>query len=278
MKLTAKAQQVAEEILTAFEKGTVPGALAITFLTRNPNSPCARWSWRNRLLVALQGHADARGFRQWQEVGRHVRAGESALYILGPVQVKKNRDADPAQGTDDEPGTRLVGFRCIPVFGYEQTEGEPVPELERATAYLDTLPLLEVAHHWQLLVKAVAPGDRLGYYRHGTEIGLAVENLATWTHELVHAADDRRGTLTRRSGQQLDNEVVAELGGAILLECLGYTVESDRGGAYRYIASYCQKHSRDLLSVCTELLERTCAAVELILETAEALVAREAAA
>ncbi len=277
MKLTAKAQEVAQEILTAFENGTVPAALAVTFLARNPNSPCARWSWRNRFLIALRGHADARGFRQWQEVGRHVRAGERATYILGPVQVKKGRDAEADPGTEDETGTRLVGFRCIPVFGYDQTEGEPLPELEQATAYLEALPLLEVAHHWQLVVKAVAPGGRLGYYRSGIEIGLAVENFATWTHELVHASDDRRGTLTRRSGQQLDNEVVAELGGAILLECLGYTVESDRGGAYQYIESYCRKHSRDLLSVCTELLERTCAAVELILETAEALGAREAA-
>jgi hypothetical protein len=29
---------------------------------------------------------------------------------------------------------------------------------------------------------------------------------------------------------------------AILLECLGYSVESDRGGAYAYIESYCREH------------------------------------
>jgi hypothetical protein len=278
MKLTDKAQQVASEILTAFENGTVPQALAITFLARNLESPCSRWSWRNRLLVALRGHADARGFRQWQEVGQHVRAGQSALYILGPLQVKRHRDAESEPGSDEEPGTRLVGFRCIPVFGYDQTEGEPLPELERASTFLQTLPLLEVAHHWNLLVKVVAPGGRLGYYRWDTEIGLAVENFATWAHELVHAGDDRLGNLARKSGQKLDNEVVAELGGAILLECLGHTVESDRGGAYQYIASYCQQHSRDLLTVCTELLERTCAAVELILQTAETLANREEAA
>jgi hypothetical protein len=128
------------------------------------------------------------------------------------------------------------------------------------------------------LVKAIVPGGRLGYYRSGIEIGLAVENLATWTHELVHAADDRQGTITQGGGQRLDNEVVAELGGAILLECLGHTVDSDRGGAYAYIESYCQKHSRGLLAVCSELLERTCTAVELILSTAEALGSQKAAA
>jgi len=279
MKLTPKAQEVAAQILDAFKSGAVPKALAVTFLARNHVSPCSRWSWRNRLIVALRGHADARGFRQWQEVGRRVRAGEHALLILGPCHVKDNRRSRETDETSsDEPGMKLVGFRCIPVFGYDQTEGEPLPELEKASAFLETLPLFEVAHSWGLVVKAVVPGGRLGYYRSGIEIGLAVENFATWTHELVHAADDRMGNLTRSGGQRLDNEVVAELGGAILLECLGYTVDSDRGGAYKNIELYCQKHERDLFAVCSELLDRTCAAVDLILKTAEELNARQEAA
>jgi antirestriction protein ArdC len=278
MKLTAKAQEVAAQILDAFKSGAVPKALALTFLARHHDSPCHRWSWRNRLIVALRGHADARGFRQWQDVGRHVRAGEHALLILGPCHVKSNRRSTEQDETSGEPGMKLVGFRCIPVFGYDQTEGEPLPELEKASAFLETLPLLEVAHHWGLLVKAIVPGGRLGYYRSGVEIGLAVENFATWAHELCHSSDDRLGTLDKAGGQKLANEVVAELGGAILLECLGYAADSDRGGAYEYIDHYCKEHKRDLLAVCSELLDRTCAAVELILRTAEELEARQEAA
>ena len=70
---------------------------------------------------------------------------------------------------------------------------------------------------------------------------------------------------------------MAELGGAILLECLGYSAESDRGGAYEYIDRYCREHTRDLLQVCSELLERTCAAVDLILRTAAELALLQAA-
>ena len=40
---------------------------------------------------------------------------------------------------------------------------------------------------------------------------------------LVHAADHRLGSRVARS---LDAEVGAEFGGAILLECLGYTAET----------------------------------------------------
>ena len=104
-------------------------------------------------------------------------------------------------------------------------------------------------------------------------IALGVENLSTWSHELIHAADDRLGTLTKRPGQQLDNEVVAEFGGAVLLECLGFSVESDRGGAFEYIEAYAEKHKKSAIGVCTDLIERTCACVVHILETAEELAA-----
>jgi len=101
----------------------------------------------------------------------------------------------------------------------------------------------------------------------GTRSGL--ENLSTWAHELVHAAADRRGTLVGGRGQKLSNEVVAEFGGAILLECLGHSVESDRGGAYAYIESYCREHKADLLTACTEFLDRACAAVALLLDATQ---------
>src|SRR5207244_21962 len=101
--------------------------------------------------------------------------------------------------------------------------------------------LLEVARHWGLLVKAIGPATCNGYYRYDTEIGIGVDSFSTWSHELVHAADDRLHNLSRGRGQALDNEVVATFGSAILLQCLGYTVESDPGGAYAYIERYCRK-------------------------------------
>jgi hypothetical protein len=38
----------------------------------------------------------------------------------------------------------------------------------------------------------------------------------------------------KEKGQHWRSETVAELGGAILLECLGYSSESDRGGCFDY--------------------------------------------
>ena len=64
MKYYGKAQQVANEILKAFEEGELPKALAQVFIHRNADCPANGWSWNNRILIALRGHYDARGFRQ----------------------------------------------------------------------------------------------------------------------------------------------------------------------------------------------------------------------
>ena len=78
--------------------------------------------------------------------------------------------------------------------------------------------------------RGVRAGWRLlGQYRHGTGIALGVENLSTWCHELVHAADDRNGKLR---GKKVRKETVAELGGAVLLSILGYENKTDLGGCW----------------------------------------------
>jgi hypothetical protein len=85
---------------------------------------------------------------------------------------------------------------------------------------------------------------------------------------LVHAADDRNGKLTEK-GQHWRSETVAELGGAVLLEILGFKHEADLGGCWGYIQSYAQKGQIGVAAACLRVLERTCAAVGLILDTAE---------
>jgi hypothetical protein len=35
-------------------------------------------------VIFLSGTQDARGFRQWKQVGRYVRKGGKAIYILVP--------------------------------------------------------------------------------------------------------------------------------------------------------------------------------------------------
>ena len=270
-----KAESAAESIVAAFESGDVPKALAPVFINRRDNVPCRAWSWGNQLLAALAGTSDARGYRQWQTVGRHVTKGAKAFPILCPC-VGKRTEKDTETGEEQE-RSYVYGFTSAPVFRLEDTDGEPLPPPDpKVMAWLESLPVVDVARAWGLTVDAFngEKASYLGYYRHGQGIALGVENLSTWAHELIHAADDRTGTLTKAHGQQPDNEVVAELGGAILLEILGYDTESDRGGCWEYIQRYASKTKRDTLAVCQSLLKRTCECVALVLDTAEELAGK----
>lgn len=106
-----------------------------------------------------------------------------------------------------------------------------------------------------------------------TAVMLGVENLSTWAHELVHAADHR---LTNLKGAKWHKEIVAELGGAVLLECLGMEHDADLGGAFRYIQRHAEDAKMDTVRACVEVLDRVCNCVSLILDTAEDLQLKSA--
>ena len=265
MKFQGKAENVATRIIEAFKAGTIPKALSQVFIHRADESPCRKWSWGNQLLVALSGATDARGFRQWQEVKRSVRKGEKAFYILAPC-TKKIRDKET-----EEERVIVVGFRGVPVFGVEQTDGEPLPVDVENERFLDGLPLRQVADHWGLSVESYTGegGRALGWYQHGKAIALGVKNLSTWAHELCHAADDRLGEL-KGSTKEI-REVVAEFAGATLLECLGQETDADLGGAWEYILSHSGRQQGRAVQNCLKVVERVANTVALILDTAETL-------
>jgi antirestriction protein ArdC len=274
MKFYGKAEESATIILEAFRNpNRLPKPLAQVFIHRKDNVPCRSWSWRNQLLVALRGFKDARGFRQWQEVGRSVKKGERAFYILSPLSKKVQDDKT------GEEKTIIYGFKGTPVFGYEQTDGKPLPPADpEAARWVETLPLIEVARAWGLSVELFngKAASYLGAYRHHAGIALGVKNLSTWAHELVHAADHRNGKLNGL-GQHWRNETVAELGGAVLLQILGYPHDADLGGCWEYIQRYAEKAGLEVIDACGKVLQRTCEAVALILDTADALREKEEA-
>jgi hypothetical protein len=276
MRFYGKAEGVATRLIEAFQNGDVPAALAQSFIRRKDNVPCRSWSICNQLIVAMNGETDARGYRQWQSVGRHVRKGEKAFHILVPI-VKEFETTD--ENGEPKTESRIVGFKAAPVFGRSQTEGEPLPDADpQALRWIESLPLIDVARSWGLNVETYngRPNGPLGKYRHGQSIALGVENLATWAHELVHAADDRLGRLTER-GQHWRAEAVAELGGAVLLCCLGRDHEADVGGAWQYISRYAESAGKEPINVCLSVMRRTAEAVALILDTAESVNAGESA-
>ena len=267
-KFYGKAESAANTILNAFKNpNSLPAALAPIFINRHDDVPCRQWSWSNQMITAIHGHSDARGFRQWQKVGRHVNKGQKSFTILSPV-TKKIVDK-----ITQEERFAVVGFKGTAVFGLRQTDGDELPPPDPEVAqWIESLPLLAVAKDWGISVESYngQRGRALGRFSTAGNIALGVENLSTWCHEMIHAADSRLGNLTER-GQHWRSETVAELGGAVLLSVLGRDVDADLGGCWDYVTAYARDAAIEPIAACQRVLKRMCDAVALILDTAATL-------
>jgi hypothetical protein len=211
--------QATNEILDAFRTGRLAEPLAQTFL--HSGLHCKRWSFTNQMLVHLFGFGDAATYKQWQALGRQVKRGAHAIYLMR-ANLKLARVTDEETGEERIVQAGLRGFGWFPVHGLEDTL--PIPDFQAqpydaavasGRAFVSTLPLLNVAEAWGIEVVTYQghQGRGLGYARPGQQIGLGVANLSTWAHEMVHQAEHRLGSLTKR-GQDREQEIVAELGGA----------------------------------------------------------------
>jgi len=158
------------------------------------------------------------------------------------------------------------------VFGIEQTDvfneelwAQYSDKDGKVQTFLDSLPWLAVADKWGLKVEAFnGNGWADGYYEHGKKIGLSAAQFQVWAHEMIHAAEDLNGTLTKARGQQPDNEVVAEVGACVLLRLAGYDNEVDLRGAWDYVCKY----DADPRKTAFLLLGRITGAVARIIEEA----------
>lgn len=255
-----RAEQAAQHVLRVWESGELPSLIAKSYLTAKSEAPCSKWSLGNRLLMLVQGTNDARGFNQWKDAGRHVSKGAKAIWILGPCIVKR----EDSEGNES---SALVGFRGIPVFRFEDTEGEPLETSDYTPEALP--PLQEVAARIGVKV-SYSPllGDFLGRYMPGRKaIELCTHEPSTWFHELAHAVDDYLGSMKRAKSRSdaayRDGEVVAEFCAAALASLYGIRYE---GNALQYIAGYRDNPAKAV----TRLLARIEAVLSFMLETSEA--------
>lgn len=107
-----------------------------------------RYSFNNQMLLFVQD-PDATlvaGFGAWKAMGRQVRKGEKALWVLAPVTARATEadteqegsstrnDRTSSSGQDDaerRPARRVVACRGAAVFDVAQTDGDPLPEPPR---------------------------------------------------------------------------------------------------------------------------------------------------
>ena len=248
-----------------FETGELPAAVARTVIRSNGNRPSDRWSLANRLIMLAHGTFDARGFRQWQEVGRRVKKGARAFYILAPITKKVvRRVADEETGEEqEEERVVVVGFRGIPVFRYEDTEGDPLPDESYEPP--EPPPLFEVARRLGVAVE-YRPGipGVLGFYgKDSDRIVLGSHDPDVFFHELAHAAHHRVKPGGLKGGQNASQEIVAEVVAAALCELYGYPGYLRH--AWEYVKAYAGMEPGRALRAVVKLLSEVEAVLKLIL-------------
>ena len=250
-------QKVLNSIISAFESGDIPEAVAVASFPPIGDIPSAHWSFTNRTIQFISGTVDSRGYRQWLEAGRQVKKGSSAIYILVPC-FKKNRNDE----TEEEKKV-LTFFKAMPVFKVENTDGEP---LEYQNIELPDLPLINCAQNWGIDVKAVPGNYRwYGYFAPDRkEIALATPAEKTFFHELAHSADYIiKGNL--KPGQNPLQEITAELSAQALARIVGKSVGNTTGNSYRYIKNYAEKIKMSPHKACLKVLADTEKILNLIL-------------
>jgi antirestriction protein ArdC len=92
-----------------------------------------RYSFGNVMLILFQnpdatqvmGFGNKAGTSGWKSLGRSVKKGEHAIWILAPMTRSE---------TDEDTGAKsqvVFGWKTVPVFDVSQTEGAPLPEVTR---------------------------------------------------------------------------------------------------------------------------------------------------
>lgn len=243
-----KFDEVVQELLAMFERQDFPEQVALTIIRKKQggNLPSDKWSITNRIIMHVVGDTeDARGYKQWQSVGRQVKKGSKAFDIIAPLTKKSHND----ETGEDE--VIVYGYRSVPVFRFEDTDGAEVPTVDYTPENLP--PFLDVAEKMGIKVRwkpAYIPA--YGYYRLSDKtITLCSQDYVVYFHELAHAIHDTIEPLATVPDDKA--EVVAELTAAILAEMVGvkgYEVQS-----YNYIMRYVDgKDSKAIMKAITGVL------------------------
>jgi hypothetical protein len=178
------------------------------------------YSFGNVLAIARQNPqaTNVAGMWTWNQLGRRVKRGEKGIAILAPmIAAKRKRETQSGdESKDSRPA--LLGFRRVHVWDESQTEGAPLPQLEKVTGeagtYLDRLREYVIAQGIALEYdERIAPA--LGMAG-GTTIRILPgqtqpEEFSTLVHELTHLMlkHGERRTATTKTVRETEAEAIA---------------------------------------------------------------------
>ena len=228
----------------------------------------------NILILGMTPYTDARWgtFKQWSDVGARIRKGEKATSIMlwqfKPMHTK-GADGKPAFDTNGNPLMADIPLvRLYAVFNAEQVDGAPaVPDAEPAGEGEELLTpdataealmadyLTRSGVHLRVggSVASFAPGtDTIAMPPLAQFAGVS-EYYGTLLHEAVHSTGTKdrcnREGITKfdrfGSGRYAFEELVAEMGGAMLVSQCGLAQPEVTENTIAYLAGWAERIKAD---------------------------------
>ena len=184
------------------------------------------------------------GYHGWRKHGRHVKAGEKALWILAPAIFAAKGQGDK---TEDEEEKVIHYFFPVPVFDYGQTDGQGLMIGNTQINGNGDVDIKAIAAAFNVPVEysqGVADGHTDGRKIVISKRESKAQETACFFHELAHVllkhVGDRLPSGVSRDVQELEAESTAYLVAA----CLGI----DNEGAKFYLGNWAGQESRDKLA------------------------------
>ena len=256
-------EMVTDRIIEQLENGVIPWQKPWTGIRSGAYNRISKKSYSLLNQMMLKHDGEYATFKQWQDLGGHVRKGEkSEIVVFWKIQPIEEVKED---GTKEVKQIPLL--RYFNVFHISQVDGvEPLSKdalndiepIEKAESILHDYWTRE-----NITVEHIA-GDRAYYSPTHDLIHLplfeqftdANEYYSTAFHESVHStmkesrcsrAEDRKGKLVAfGSSEYSKEELVAEIGSASLMNIIGIETSKTFQNSSAYIQGWLSKLRNDV--------------------------------
>lgn len=247
-------QMVTDRIIAELEKGRIPWERPWTSVRSGAYNRITKkpYSLLNQLILGKAG--EWASFKQWQDLGGHVRKGEKASFVtFWKITAVDEEQEDGTMITKQIPLLRYYN-----VFHISQVEGvDPLPEEELNTEIEPIEEAEKIKNAYKerehIPIKEVVTNGA-GYYPLFDQINvpcreqyqIANEFYSTLFHEMIHSTGHRTRLNRLTSNECLrfasdtysKEELTAEFGSAMLMNILGIETNKTFRNSTAYIQGW----------------------------------------
>ena len=256
-------EMVTERIIEQLENNIVPWQKPWTGIRSGAYNRISKkpYSLLNQMLLKFEGEYAT--FKQWQDLGGHVRKGEKAeIVVFWKIQPIEEEKEDGTKEVKHIPLLRYYNvFHISQVDGIEPLQADDLNDIEPIEKAENVL--LDYWTRENITVEHKAGDDayyspsrdliRLPLFEQFTD---ANEYYSTAFHESVHStmkesrcnrAEDRKGKLVAFGSEDYSKEeLVAEIGSASLMNIIGIETNKSFRNSSAYIKGWLSKLRSDV--------------------------------